>query len=129
MFTEKVSVWGPGVERGVKPQQKTHFIIDSASAGAGQATASVKDDKGKDIPVTVTDQENGQFIVEYTPPAAGKYKVSANFGGKPVPGTPVDVNVTPVADVSKVKVDGLDPSECYCYNVIIFALIRMLYFY
>jgi len=71
---------------------------------------SVKDDKGKEIPVKLTDHHDGQYTAEYTAPTPGKYKVSATYAGRPVPGTPIDVNVTPPADVSKVKVDGLDPS-------------------
>ncbi len=73
--------------------------------------ASVKDDKGKEVPVNLIDHQDGQYTAEYTAPAPGKYKVGATFAGRPVPGSPIDINVTPPADVSKVKVDGLEPSE------------------
>ena len=71
----------------------------------------MKDDKGKDVPVNVVDHQDGTYTAEYTAPAAGKYKVTTTYAGRPVPGSPVDVTVTPAADVSKVKVDGLEPSE------------------
>ena len=78
----------------------------------------VKDEKGNDIPVSVTDHQNGQYTVEYTPPGPGKYKVNATYAGKQVPKLPVDVNVTPPADVAKVKVDGLEPSKCPFITII-----------
>lgn len=87
-------------------------MVDARSAGSGEFVPVVKDEKGNDIPVSVTDHQNGQYTVEYTPPGPGKYKVNATYAGKQVPKLPVDINVTPPADVSKVKVDGLEPSKC-----------------
>lgn len=98
----------------MKPGKPTHFVVDARSAGAGDLKPVVKDEKGNDVPCSVTDHMNGQYTVEYTPPAAGKYKVNATFAGKQIPKLPVDINVTPPADVSKVKVDGLEPSK-YCH--------------
>lgn len=86
-------------------------MVDARSAGSGEFVPVVKDEKGNDIPVSVTDHQNGQYTVEYTPPGPGKYKVNATYAGKQVPKLPVDINVTPPADVSKVKVDGLEPSK------------------
>ena len=107
----QVIVSGPGVSKGVKPNQPTHYTIDTRQAGGGELITSVKDEKGKDVPVNITDHMDGQYTAEYTAPAPGKYKVTTTYAGRPVPGSPVDLKVTPPADVSKVKVDGLEPSE------------------
>ena len=104
-------MYGPGLEKGVKPGKTTYFVVDARSAGSGEFVPVVKDEKGNEIPVEVTDHMNGQYTVEYTVPNPGKYQVNATFAGKQVPKLPVDINVTPPADVSKVKLDGLEPSE------------------
>lgn len=106
-----MKVSGPGVSKGVKPNQPTNYTIDTKQAGGGELVTSVKDEKGKDVPVNITDHNDGTYTAEYTAPAPGKYKVTTTYGGRPVPGSPVDIKVTPPADVSKVKVDGLEPSE------------------
>ena len=82
----------------------------------------VTDEKGNDVPVSVTDHHNGQYTVEYTPPAPGKYKVNATYAGKPIPKLPIDVKVTPPADVSKVKVDGLEQSKCVLVSFLSLSL-------
>ncbi|KAH9410258.1 hypothetical protein TYRP_010016 [Tyrophagus putrescentiae] len=90
-----IKLYGPGLEKGVKPNKETHFVVDARSAGSGEFVPTVKDEKGSDIPVSVTDHQNGQYTVEYTPPGPGKYKVNATYAGKQVPKLPVDINVTP----------------------------------
>ncbi|XP_027200604.2 filamin-A-like [Dermatophagoides pteronyssinus] len=107
----KIKLYGPGLEKGVKPGKTTHFIVDARSAGSGELIPQIKDEKGNDVPTAVTDHQNGQYTVEYTAPNPGKYKVNATFAGKQIPKLPVDVNVTPAADVSKVKIEGLEPNQ------------------
>ncbi|KAI2800805.1 hypothetical protein BLOT_012377 [Blomia tropicalis] len=105
----KIKLYGPGLEKGVKPGKQTHFVVDARSAGGGDLVPVIKDEKGSDLPVEVTDHQNGQYTVDYTAPAPGKYKINATFAGKQIPKLPIDINVTPPADVSKVKVTGLEP--------------------
>lgn len=111
----KIKLYGPGLEKGVKPGKQTHFIVDARQAGGGELVPQIKDEKGNDIPASVTDHQNGQYTVEYTAPLPGKYKVNATWAGKQIPNLPVDLNVTPPADVSKVKIEGLEPSKWHYF--------------
>ncbi|XP_015782662.1 filamin-A isoform X2 [Tetranychus urticae] len=106
----KVKIFGPGVEPGVKPGVPTFFNIDAEAAGPGQLKVSLKDDKGKDVPIQLQDNENNTYSVDYTVPKAGIYTVNATYSGQPIPGCPITVPVTPAADLSKVKVEGLEPT-------------------
>ena len=118
------------MEKGVKPGKTTHFIVDARSAGSGELIPQIKDEKGNDVPTAVTDHQNGQYTVEYTAQNPGKYKVNATFAGKQIPKLPVDVNVTPAADVSKVKIEGLEPSMysfSFCLAKFIYTFINILY--
>lgn len=106
----KVKVFGPGVEPGVKSQTPTHFNIDCREAGPGDVKVNIANDKNQEVPVQIQDNENGTFTADYTPTNPGTHKVSTFFAGKEIPGSPIKVPVQPRVDVNKVKVDGLDPN-------------------
>ncbi|CAL1273258.1 unnamed protein product [Larinioides sclopetarius] len=108
--TNKVKVFGPGVEPGVKAQVPTHFNIDCRGAGTGNAQVKLTDEKGGLIPVQILDNDDGTYTVDYMAPNPGNYTVSVAFAGKEIPNSPIKVKVEPQIDVSKVKVDGLEPS-------------------
>lgn len=108
--SNKVKVFGPGVEPGVKVQVPTHFNIDCRGAGAGNVQVKLTDEKGGPVPIQLMDNEDETFSVDYVPPSIGNYKVSVAFAGKEIPNSPITVKVEPQIDVSKVKVDGLEPS-------------------
>ncbi|GFR00533.1 filamin-A [Trichonephila clavata] len=108
--TNKVKVFGPGVENGVKAQVPTHFNIDCRGAGTGNVQVKLSDEKGGLVPVQILDNEDGTYSVDYVAPSAGNYTVSVQFAGKEIPNSPIKVKVEPQVDVSKVKVDGLEPS-------------------
>ncbi|GFV00221.1 filamin-A [Trichonephila clavipes] len=107
--TNKVKVFGPGVENGVKAQVPTHFNIDCRGAGTGNVQVKLSDEKGGLVPVQILDNEDGTYSVDYVAPSAGNYTVSIQFAGKEIPNSPIKVKVEPQVDVSKVKVDGLEP--------------------
>ena len=69
------------------------------------------DERGMDVPVKTTDNQDGTFTVEYEPKTPGKYTVLVLFANKEVPQSPIKVQVEPNIDVSKVKVVGLEPSK------------------
>ncbi|GFN93495.1 filamin-a-like [Plakobranchus ocellatus] len=107
----KVKVYGPGVEKGVKTFTPTHFIVDCKQAGPGDVAVGLTDEKGMDVPVKTTDNQDGTFTVEYEPKTPGKYTVLVLFANKEVPQSPIKVQVEPSIDVSKVKVVGLEPTQ------------------
>ena len=68
-------------------------------------------EKGQDVPLTVVDNEDGTFTVDYLAPAPGVYTLNVLYGGKAAARCPLRVPVQPHVDVSKIKVDGLEPSK------------------
>ncbi|XP_034239661.1 filamin-A isoform X3 [Thrips palmi] len=105
-----VQVFGPGVEKGVKTNSPTHFNIDCRDAGEGEVQIAVSNEKGQDLPATLLDNEDGTYRVDYTAPSPGNHTVTVLYGGHQVPQSPIRVAVEPHVDVSKVRVDGLEPS-------------------
>lgn len=80
-------------------------------AGEGDLSVHlVHDDTNKEIPVRVLDNEDNTYTVEVIPPAIGSYSTNMVYGGLKVP-VPPKVHVAPAIDVSKIKVDGLEPSK------------------
>ncbi|XP_025155051.1 filamin-A isoform X3 [Harpegnathos saltator] len=105
-----VSAFGPGLEKGVKSNTPTHFNVDCREAGPGNLDVKMLSPEGRELPISLTDNEDGTYTVDYMPPQPGNYTVNLNYGGLKVPQCPIKVNVQPHVDVSKVKVDGLEPS-------------------
>lgn len=106
-----VSAFGPGLEKGVKSNVPTHFNVDCREAGPGKLDVKLLNPEGRELPISTTNNEDGTYVVDYMPPQPGNYTVNLNYGGLKVPQCPIKVNVQPHVDVSKVKVDGLEPSE------------------
>ena len=73
------------------------------------------DERGVDVPIKTTDNQDGTFTVEYEAKTPGKYTALVYFANKEVPQSPIKVDVEPNIDVSKVKVVGLEPSKFYFY--------------
>jgi hypothetical protein len=78
---------------------------------SGEVEVVLKNDKGQDIPIQMTDNEDATYTVDYCPPAPGNYTVIVRYGGKEIPQSPIRVPITASVDVSKIKVDGLEPSK------------------
>ncbi|CAH1121501.1 unnamed protein product [Ceutorhynchus assimilis] len=107
----KVLCFGPGVENGVKAGSPTHFNIDARDAGEADLDVHlVNEDTRQEIPVKLTDNGDRTFTVDYEPNQSGNYAVTLDYGGLRVPTTPIKFRVEPNVDVSKIKVDGLEPS-------------------
>ncbi|XP_070164419.1 filamin-like isoform X1 [Polyergus mexicanus] len=104
-----VSAFGPGLEKGVKSNIPTHFNVDCREAGPGKLDVKLLSPEDRELPISLTDNEDGTYTVDYMPPQPGNYTVNLNYGGLNVPQCPIKVNVQPHVDVSKVKVDGLEP--------------------
>ncbi|XP_071544152.1 filamin-A isoform X11 [Panulirus ornatus] len=105
-----VKVFGPGVERGVKSNTQTHFNIDCREAGPGEVQIALINAQGQDIPIDIQDNRDGTFTVEYLTPSPGDHRVTVLYAGSEIPQSPIVVPVQPHVDVTKVKVDGLEPS-------------------
>lgn len=118
-----VSAFGPGLEKNVKSNIPTHFNVDCREAGSGKLDVKLLNPEGRELPISLTDNENGTYVVDYMPLQPGNYTVNLNYGGLKVPRCPIKVNVQPHVDVSKVKVDGLEPSKYNYRNFFKYCLI------
>ena len=78
---------------------------------AGDVAVGLTDERGVDVPVTTTDNSDGSFTVEYEPKSHGCFSVLTYFAEKPVPQSPIKVNVQPGVDVTGVTVHHLDPRQ------------------
>lgn len=108
----KILAFGPGVESGLKPNVPTYFNIDCNEAGEGEIEAFiVHEETNQEVPVKLRDNNDGTFSADYLPKDVGTYNVNLLYSGEPVPLTPIKVHVLPAIDISKVKVDGLEPSK------------------
>ncbi|XP_066973700.1 filamin-A isoform X4 [Macrobrachium rosenbergii] len=105
-----VKVFGPGVERGVKSNTPTHFNIDCREAGPGDVQIALTNAQGQDIPIDIQDNGDGTFTVEYLTPSPGDHRVTVLYACSEIPQSPIVVPVQPHVDVTKVKVDGLEPT-------------------
>ncbi|KAG7210743.1 hypothetical protein KM043_012240 [Ampulex compressa] len=103
-----VTAFGPGLEKGVKSNTPTHFNVDCREAGPGKLDVAMINPEGREIPLSLTDNEDNTYTVDYVAPQPGNYLVNLNYGGSKVPHCPIKLNVQPHVDVSKVKVDGLE---------------------
>ncbi|XP_063707051.1 filamin-A isoform X3 [Culicoides brevitarsis] len=106
----KVQAFGPWLEGGVKPNQAIHFNVDARDAGEADLKVQViHDETKKEIPTRVLDNGDNTYSVELSPTEAGSYTTNLFYGGLKVPTSPKTI-VNPPIDVTKVKVDGLEPS-------------------
>ncbi|XP_065072533.1 filamin-A isoform X5 [Ochlerotatus camptorhynchus] len=106
----KVQFFGPWLESGNRPNAATHFNVDARNAGNGLLEVNLIHEETKQkIPVRIIDNDDNTYAVEVIPPLAGTYTTNLVYGGLKVPLAP-KVTVNPAVDVSKIKVDGLEPS-------------------
>ncbi|XP_055906885.1 filamin-A isoform X2 [Eupeodes corollae] len=106
----KVQAFGPWLEPGVRPNVATHFNVDAREAGDAELQVKIIHEETKaEVPCRVIDNDDNTYTVEVIPPANGAYTTSMTYGGLRVPLGP-KVVVQHTVDVSKIKVDGLEPT-------------------
>ncbi|XP_067618137.1 filamin-A isoform X2 [Eurosta solidaginis] len=106
----KVQSFGPWLQPGVRPNMPTHFNVDARDAGDAELKVKVVHEETKvEVPCRIIDNDDNTYTVEVIPPTKGAYTTTMTYGGQPVPlGQKVVVEQT--LDVSKIKVDGLEPT-------------------
>ncbi|XP_054092061.1 filamin-A isoform X3 [Zeugodacus cucurbitae] len=106
----KVQAFGPWLQPGVRPNAPTHFNVDARDAGDAELKVKIVHEETKvEVPCRIIDNEDSTYTVEVIPPTKGAYTTTMTYGGQPVPlGQKVLVEQT--LDVTKIKVDGLEPS-------------------
>ncbi|VDN96536.1 unnamed protein product [Rodentolepis nana] len=105
---KKVTVSGPGIEEngGNCVGRRTFFNAFTKDAGAGLISCDVIDPNGRRDaikPRITRPDEDGPFLIEYTPKIEGPHKVEVNFVGQPINKSPFPVNVGPPAALANLK--------------------------
>lgn len=75
------------------------------------------EDTRQDVPVKITNNDDGTYSVDYEPLEPGLHSATLQYGGLLVPNTPIKFNVEPNVDVSKIVVEGLEPSKYFNYFI------------
>ena len=55
----------------------------------------------------MVNNEDGTYMVQYTPEDTGPYAVNVEFEGKPVPGSPFKTTAIPTGDANKCRITGM----------------------
>lgn len=121
----KVQAFGPWLQPGVRPNAPTHFNVDARDAGDAELKVKIVHEETKvEVPCRIIDNEDNTYTVEVIPPTKGAYTTTMTYGGQPVPlGQKVLVEQT--LDVTKIKVDGLEPSK---YTVLLMLYLALSFF-
>lgn len=80
-------------------------MILASQAGLGPAQVSLSS-SDVDVPVTVQPLGGGIYKGIYVPRIPGNYELNVLWGGKPVPGCPMTVQIGAIGDSSKVICTG-----------------------
>ncbi|XP_078037186.1 filamin A protein cher isoform X4 [Augochlora pura] len=105
----KVTASGPGLlPDGVTTNKPTFFEIFTKNAGQGVPQVAIKDPQGSlsTVPVKLFRSAPDVWRCEYNAPLSGLNSVNIAFAGKPIPGSPYPVNVTPAVDSKKCRAYG-----------------------
>jgi filamin len=111
---EKCRAYGRGIEPGNEAGNETDFTIEAIN-GAGRRVpcgghtfvTKITDPKGKQIPSHTKDNNDGTYLVAYTPEDEGNHIIEVTFQGKQIQKSPFQVYI----NSSKP-----DPSQTLCYG-------------
>ena len=87
-----------------------HYQVDALNAGCGTLTTACRGERYGAIQLDVSEESIAQYDLSFTPHHPDMYKVSIQWSGKEVPGSPFKVNLLP-AEASKVKVTDVHIPE------------------
>ena len=103
---DRVKIYGPGLEPGLKTGKPATFIIDCSEAGEGGLDVNIEGPGKGDVTSELQDNGDGTFTCTYRPTKAGTYTIRVKFDNGVVPKCPVKVVVGSTADPSKIKAWG-----------------------
>ncbi|XP_072310047.1 filamin-C isoform X2 [Eucyclogobius newberryi] len=102
----KVRCSGPGLGSGVRAQVPQTFTVDTSKAGMAPLEVLLYGPTGLTEPVTITDNGDGSYTVNYTPALDGPYTICVKYADQEVPRSPFKIKTLPAHDASKVRASG-----------------------
>ncbi|KZC12063.1 Filamin-A [Dufourea novaeangliae] len=100
----EITASGPGLlPDGTIVNKSTFFEIYTKNAGNSAPQVIIKDPQGSltNVPAKLFRSSSDVWRCEYTPSLPGLHSINVAFAGKPIPGSPYSVNVSPVTDSKK----------------------------
>ncbi|XP_027007250.2 filamin-A isoform X7 [Tachysurus fulvidraco] len=98
---------GRGLQpKGVRVKEVADFKVYTRGAGSGDLRVLIKNPKGGDEPVKVSDLGDGVYECNYYPVFPGKYTVIITWGGHAIPRSPFEVLISEEAGPQKVRAWG-----------------------
>jgi filamin len=85
--------------------EEAYFTIDASQAGIGPAQVSLHNSE-VDVPVTIQPVGGGIYKAIYVPRLPGNYQLHVAWGGRPVPGCPITIQIGAIGDSNKVICTG-----------------------
>ncbi|XP_049297957.1 filamin-B isoform X1 [Anopheles funestus] len=82
------------------------WIVQSESAGVAEIEVTVLSPTGQNVPVKLTQQDDYEHSIEFTPQAAGHYKATIMYGGEAVPNSPITFAVQSAGGKSDSHASG-----------------------
>eukprot|EP01080_Neovahlkampfia_damariscottae_P005267 gene5267-8885_t len=64
------------------------------------------DGPSENVPVEVSQDENGEYLVQYSPDIAGQYLIGVSYNGEEIDGSPSVVDIGGALDLEKTEVSG-----------------------
>ncbi len=104
---QKVSLINPP-SGAAKPGNEIKIGFDCSEAGEGKMTASCTGKSLGDVNVRVIEKPNYLYDVILVPPEIDNFNIDVLWSGKPIPGSPFNMNLVPK--------DAPDPSKCKVIN-------------
>ena len=101
----------------IKVQEKRDIAVLTKSAGKsdGPAKVTMTTPTKKKVEIPLKETPEG-YVGQLVPTEVGPHKVDVAYGSSVVPKSPFSVNVVPGADLSKVKVTGLDTRKLHHHH-------------
>ncbi|XP_046603545.1 filamin-A [Neodiprion virginianus] len=99
----KLQDLGPSV---VSVHDRIAFKLLRADAGMAELDVSATSPLGEELPLQVTTLNDGTELIELTPSIPGNYMVNINYGGSPIPDSPI-VYTVEAAGQARAKGEGL----------------------
>lgn len=110
---------GPGFEaaQAKRPTQFTiHSVgLDNKPCNAGGDPFQVSITGPHQVDVSITDNDDGTYTVNYTPEQPGDYEINVSINDEPVKDIPKAIHIKPAADPEKSYAEGpgLEGGECF----------------
>ena len=103
---DRVKIYGPGLEPGLKTGKPAAFTIDCSEAGEGGLDVNIVGPGRGDVNYELKDNGDGTFLCTYKPTKPGQYIITVKFDNGVVPKCPIKVSVGSTADPSKITAWG-----------------------